>query len=415
MDKINQYLNESPTIFFIYKKKDKWELEYVTNNVKTIFGFTANDFLSKKVNYKESIHKDDFKGFQKEAKEILTYEKETYSFKPYRIVSKDGIHWVNQISKLIKNENGNIDQIYGYITDITTQIEIKQNLQNYINIVNNNVLISISNNKGIIIDCSDAFSKISGYTKDELIGNNHKILKHKDTDVYLHKELWKTIQQGLCWKGEHKNVAKDGSIFWVENTITPSFDEDGNIIKYTSIYIDITHKKEISELLITDYLTKIYNRRYFNDIFTLEFKRAKRHKYTFIFIIIDIDYFKEYNDNYGHHAGDNALIKVAACLKKSLNRPEDYCFRLGGEEFGVITSIIDLKGAICLGEKLLENILNLKIPHEHSKTSSYLSVSLGLKFVEINEDINYTQIYKVADEALYNAKDSGRNKLCVSK
>ena len=164
----------------------------------------------------------------------------------------------------ILTDNNEIQYIICEGQDITEREETRQSLEQYIKIVNENILISITDKEGYIIDLSDAYCKFTGYEKKELIGKTHKLFKYKDNDDYIFKELWSTITKGRLWKGEHQNIKKDGSVFWVENSITPNFDEGKNIIGYTSIYNDITDKKEISELLITDYLTKIYNRRHFN-------------------------------------------------------------------------------------------------------------------------------------------------------
>ena len=297
--------------------------------------------------------------------------------------------------------------------DITEKEETRQSLEQYIKIVNENILISITDKDGFILDLSDAYCKFTGYDKNELIGKTHKLFKYKDNDDYVFKELWTTIKKGKLWKGEHQNIKKDGSVFWVENSITPNLDQKGNIIGYTSIYNDITDKKEISELLITDYLTKIYNRRHFNTVFDIELKRSKRDKKNFVLMILDIDYFKQYNDTYGHDAGDKALYSVANALKYTLKRSEDFLFRLGGEEFGIITSGVDKEGVLILAEKLRESIINLQIEHTGSFINDNLTISIGIKVVEFNSDLIENDIYKLADKALYEAKERGRNKAIV--
>lgn len=313
------------------------------------------------------------------------------------------------------DKEGDVSNILCEAHDITQSINTKKRLDQYMEIVNNNVYISISDVTGKIINISDAYCKLTGYIRDELIGKRHNIFRHPDTEDYIFKELWTTISKGRLWKGEHKNVKKDGSTYWVENSITPNLDENGNVIGYTSIYNDITDKKEISELLITDYLTKIYNRRHFNDVFNLEIKRARRDKKNFVLMILDIDYFKQYNDTYGHDAGDKALQLVANSLKYTLNRAHDFVFRLGGEEFGIITSKIGIDGAKILSNKLKESIENLEIEHKENKVSNFITISIGTKIVSPINDLSPNDIYKLADNALYEAKDSGRNRAVISK
>ncbi len=312
------------------------------------------------------------------------------------------------------DKDGDVSNILCEAHDITQSINTKKRLDQYMEIVNNNVYISISDLSGKIVNISDAYCKLTGYIRDELIGKRHNIFRHPDTEDQVFKELWTTISKGRLWKGEHKNVKKDGTTYWVENSITPNLDEDGNTIGYTSIYNDITDKKEISELLITDFLTKIYNRRHFNDIFNLELKRAKRDKKNFVLMILDIDYFKQYNDTYGHDAGDKALQVVASSLKDTLNRAHDFVFRLGGEEFGIITSKIGIEGTKILANKLKESIENLEIEHKKNRVSNFITISIGTKIVLPESNLSENDIYKLADDALYEAKDSGRNKAVLS-
>ena len=541
MDKLITYLNQSPTVFFILKKKNNiWELEYVTENVINIYGFSSDDFISKKVKHEDFIFAEDLKNFKEEASTLSKIIEDEYIYEPYRILSKEKTTWIKHSTKIIRDKDKKRTHYYGYITDITYEKELynkleladnilnsifnnsfhfitlldnkgkviksnktstniigldefdvlgryfwdcpwwksreqideikndialilengevkksnfyydliasklyldftftpiikdkkvlyiiceghditkrelkRKNLEEYVKIINENILITISDKKGVILDISDAYCNFTGYTKDELKGKKHSIFKHPSNNSYIFKELWKTITHGRIWKGEHLNIKKDGTPFWVENSITPNIDENSNIIGFTSIYNDITDKKKISELLITDYLTKIYNRRHFNTIFDLELKRSKRSKSNLILMIIDIDFFKQYNDTYGHSAGDTALHDVAQALKFTLKRAEDYVFRLGGEEFGIITSNIDQKGVLKLANRLRESVLNLQIEHRNSQTNKYLTISLGIKIVENQSTLCQSDIYKLADEALYKAKQSGRNKSLI--
>ena len=169
--------------------------------------------------------------------------------------------------------------------------------------------------------------------------------------------------------------------------------------------------KMVEEISITDGLTNIYNRRHFNDIFPKIINSSKRKNELVCFLLLDIDYFKPYNDNYGHQAGDDALIKLASCLKKSLKRSDDIAFRLGGEEFGILFKSESKEKAIQFAQKIKEEIEDLKIPHEYNTASKYITASMGLVCQEANEIENEDKIYKLADDLLYKSKESGRNKV----
>lgn len=168
---------------------------------------------------------------------------------------------------------------------------------------------------------------------------------------------------------------------------------------------------KLEQASYTDSLTALYNRRYFNIVYEREFKRSLRSGKSFVFMMLDIDFFKQYNDTYGHLQGDSALQAVAKVLKMTLQRPGDYPFRLGGEEFGIILSDTDCKNAKMMGERVRENIENLKIEHNGSKVSPILTVSIGgiciIPTVHMGEDA----LIHTADTNLYAAKQRGRNQV----
>ena len=291
---------------------------------------------------------------------------------------------------------------------------INSQMKKYIKIVDENVLTSSTDLDGNITYASEAFCEISGYSKDELIGTNHRIIRHSDMKESTYKELWETITSGKTWKGEIKNKKKNGDYYWVKASISPVFDNKGKIISYTAVREDITDKKIIEEISITDGLTNIYNRRYFDEIFPKIINEAKRKNELVAFLFMDIDHFKQYNDNYGHQKGDEVLINFAACLKQSLHRSSDYTFRLGGEEFAVVYQMETKEKAVEFANNLRKNIENLKIEHKYSSVSSYITASMGLICKNANE-IVIDEIYKQADDLLYQAKRSGRNQVKVNE
>ncbi len=413
-NKLLHYLNESPTVFFILKKQDKsWDLEYVTSNVINLYGYSAEDFLNKKFKHEDFIFPEDLHQYRNELRQVSKFINDEYTYKPYRLVNNNQIIWVNHIIKIIRDEKGNVSHYYGYLMDITQAQNAKKELEQYFNILNENVLISVTDKDGMIISVSNAYCKLTQYTKDELIGKNHSIFRHSNTEDSFFSELWEKIKKGEIWKGEHLNIKKDGSEFWVENSITPNFDNSKNIIGYTSVYNDITDKKRIIELSITDYLTQLYNRRHFSVVFDSELKRANRSKKNLVLMMIDIDFFKQYNDTYGHNKGDEVLKSVSKALKATLKRPFDFIFRLGGEEFGIISSDMNYDGALLLSNQLIQAVESLKIEHKSSKISSYVTISMGIKIVEAKSNLDEITIYKLADNALYEAKEKGRNQVVI--
>ena len=305
---------------------------------------------------------------------------------------KEFIILANRLNKTLENKN-----------------IVEKKLQDYVNIVNQNVIVSTTDKKGIITEVSEAFCEISGYKKDELIGKSHNIVRHPNTPASFYKEMWDTLLSKKEWRGEIRNLAKNGDIYWTYAIITPIL-KNSEIIGFTSIKSDITNKKHIEELSITDELTKIYNRRFFNIKIEEEINRAKRDKKELCLIILDIDFFKQYNDTYGHQEGDIVIKSVANVLKRKTNRADDFAFRVGGEEFVIITHIEKDK-VLNYANSIKDDIENLKIEHSGNKASKYVTISLGVvckNAIEINSS---EELYKQADINLYKAKRSGRN--CV--
>jgi diguanylate cyclase (GGDEF)-like protein/PAS domain S-box-containing protein len=318
-------------------------------------------------------------------------------------------------NKKITTEDLTYKEFISLANNLNSTLEEKnrteRKLNSYIEIVNKNVLISSTNKEGIITDISEAFCEISGYSKKELIGKTHAILKHDDTSMDFFTNMWDIILSGKEWRGEIKNKTKQGNTYWVYSIIKPRF-KNGSINGFTSISTNITDKKHVEYLSITDELTGLYNRRFFNLKIEEEINRAKREKNYFSFLIMDIDYFKQYNDTYGHQKGDLALEKVAEILKKKTSRGSDFAFRLGGEEFGIITTL-DKEKMIEFANIIKNEIENLQIEHSQSKVSKFLTTSIGLISKKEAEITNSDNLYKEADDCLYEAKKLGRNSIFI--
>jgi len=169
----------------------------------------------------------------------------------------------------------------------------------------------------------------------------------------------------------------------------------------------------LEDLSRIDGLTHIPNRRYFDEEYQKKCKDMVREQKTAAILMIDVDYFKRYNDHYGHGKGDECLIKIAGALKSSLKRPSDMVARYGGEEFIVILQNIDHEGAVKVAENLIQAVSDLGIKHEYSTASEHVTISLGMAFKPADEKACTEEILKTADDALYRAKEEGRNRFVV--
>lgn len=274
-------------------------------------------------------------------------------------------------------------------------------MKEFMAIIDKYLITSTTDKTGKIISVSQAFCDITGYTRSELIGKNHNIIRHPDMPENLYKGLWQTILQGNVWHGEIKNQRKDGSFYWVDSTITPTLDDQGNIKGFTSIRQDITDKKKVEDLSRTDQLTQLNNRHAMELIFNKEAERSSRYRRAFSIIMFDIDLFKSINDNFGHHAGDLVLVQIAK-ITKQIVRETDSIGRWGGEEFIIICPETSLDNAETLAEKIRFSIENYKFDGLGTRTASF-----GV--AEYFPGESQESLIKRADDALYEAKRSGRN------
>ncbi len=166
---------------------------------------------------------------------------------------------------------------------------------------------------------------------------------------------------------------------------------------------------------ITDSMTKLHNRKYFDTIFDNMPFIANANNWRCAFIMVDIDYFKQYNDTYGHDMGDVALKKVASTLKEYFDKKYEFVFRLGGEEFGVVLFDVNEDSLENCLKDINYKILELEIEHKNSKILDIVSISMGAVIYEPHTYISTNKLYKLADECLYKSKENGRNQYHIYK
>lgn len=285
-------------------------------------------------------------------------------------------------------------------------------LNAFIGIIDEYVITSQTDREGNITYASEAFCRMSGYAKEELIGENHRIVRHLDMPKKLFEGMWQTISSGNIWHGEIKNRMRNGGYYWMDLMISPNV-EEGKITGYTAVGQDITNQKIIEELAITDSMTGLYNRRHYVTTIKEEMNRVKRHGSSLALMMLDVDHFKLYNDTYGHQAGDTVLGKVADVLKYYTSRSGEYAFRLGGEEFGVLLSSMSREEYLELAERIRDAVEGLKLAHEMNSASVYVTVSIGIALFEPYEERSCEELYKEADTQLYIAKEAGRNQVAI--
>jgi diguanylate cyclase (GGDEF)-like protein/PAS domain S-box-containing protein len=304
---------------------------------------------------------------------------------------------------------------------------LAQELVSYLDAIGQHALVSATDTHGRIILVNDKFCQVSGYSRQELLGENHRKVNSGVHPTAFFQNMWKTISSGQNWHGQICNRGKDGSLYWVDSTIVPIIDKDGRIQKYISVRIDITEQKrrqqelenanhelelvnrKLDQLSRIDALTNIANRRYFDEMMAVELSRTQRQQNPLSLLFCDIDYFKKYNDLYGHQAGDVCLQEIAKCIQASFSRTGDVVARYGGEEFAVILPNVNQAHAIDLAESLRLRIRGLALPHKDSPVSDFVTLSIGVTSAVPASDDTAALYIQASDIALYKAKAEGRD------
>ncbi|HZW12631.1 MAG TPA: EAL domain-containing protein [Noviherbaspirillum sp.] len=269
--------------------------------------------------------------------------------------------------------------------------------------------VLITDRNGIIEYVNPWFTKITGYTADEVIGKTPSILKSGDTHPETYKRMWDTLLSGKEWTGELHNTKKNGDSYWCLEVISPLKDDAGNITHFVSVTEDISERKQteqtIRHLAFHDPLTGLPNRRLFND--RLHQAAAMRHRRdnSFALMLLDLDRFKTVNDTLGHDIGD-ALLKAVAARLLSSTRQGDTLARMGGDEFALIALEISQPEDLArMAEKLISILKEPFLLYGHEL---YITTSIGVTLYP-NDAADAEALIKNADIALYRAKDLGRN------
>jgi diguanylate cyclase (GGDEF)-like protein/PAS domain S-box-containing protein len=257
--------------------------------------------------------------------------------------------------------------------------------------------------QGKIVAASQAYTDLCGFTVAELIEKKRMLFVPEKIPVDIYNGLWEALSAGKVWTGELQNVKKEGGTFWLDVTISPEYDVAGKRTGFIAVANDITSRKYIEKLSEIDHLTQVFNRKKIETLLNKEIHRATRYDTTFSVIMIDIDHFKRVNDTYGHQVGDEVLVGAASLIKHSV-RLTDSVGRMGGEEFLVICAQTELEASCDVAEKLRQSL-----SEKPFETAGFQTASFGVS--TYHEGDTPESIVKRADDALYKAKEAGRNRV----
>lgn len=277
-------------------------------------------------------------------------------------------------------------------------------------IFNEHIIYSVTDLDGIITDVSAAFCTETGYSREYAIGKTHSFLRDPSFPNEVYEQLWDTITKDKTWKGQIKNIRKNSEAYWINTSVQPIFSDKNIKLGYIAIRQNITKEKRCEELSLIDELTGAYNRRKFNIEINNFLINYYRYDDNFSLLMMDIDHFKNFNDDYGHLVGDAVLKRVCNVIKNNI-REGDLFARWGGEEFALVLNKVD-KSKIDKTCIELLNKVRLDLPRFLLKNfgiETSLTCSIGLTSPERSDSVD--TLIKRADAALYLAKENGRNRV----
>ena len=308
-------------------------------------------------------------------------------------------------------EGGEPIGVVGSARDVTAERDVQEKLRVAASVLaNSSEALLLCDAGNCIVDINPAFTRLTGYRLDEVLGKNPNFLHSGKQGDAFYAAMWAQIGSKGRWQGEVWNRRKNGDIYAEWLTVNTLYHDDGSVHRRVGLFSDITEKKRSEELIWTqanfDALTGMPNRRMFLDRLAQDLKKAHRGGFKLALLFLDLDHFKEINDTLGHDVGDvlltEAARRIAACTRES-----DTVARIGGDEFTVILAeLTDTSGV----DRIANDILNaLAQPFLLGTEQAYVSVSIGIT-VYPDDALNQENLLKNADQAMYVSKDEGRNR-----
>lgn len=349
--------------------------------------------------------------YQADDKEVMTTKQAKLNIEEPQHTPDGRTIWLRTSKVPLLDIAGEVIGVLGVYDDITVIKEYQDKLMLTSKVFENTQEgIMITNAERELIDVNDAFSKISGYTRTEVLGKNPGVFKSGRHDDEFYQDMWKIINTKGHWSGEIWNRNKDGNVYPAWFNISEIHDEGGKVSHYVGIFADISlfkqHEKQLEHIAHYDGLTGVPNRVLLVDRMKQAIAQAHRDKNFLAVCYLDLDGFKPINDRHGHFVGDQVLIKLSECILNTI-REGDTLSRLGGDEFVILLLGLE-KMDECFQrvEQLLKNIAQ---PISINEQLFSVTASIGIT-VYPNDDYDSDTLLRHADQAMYHAKQSGKNR-----
>ncbi|WP_287877411.1 diguanylate cyclase [Aquitalea sp.] len=266
-----------------------------------------------------------------------------------------------------------------------------------------------------IVYVNHAFCRLCGYDRAEILGRSPRFLQGPQTDRSVLQTIRIAMEEARPIRLQLLNYHKSGRAYWVELSIMPLLDDAGSASHFVAIERDVTQWHSLHEALyllaVTDELTGLFNRRMFVDVGNKFLNLARRHGTSLCVVMLDLDHFKLVNDCYGHQTGDQLLQLVGKVLEKGI-RDSDVAGRLGGEEFGILLPDTAQQDALLVVRRI-QTLLHSECRQTNLPAGAWVTVSIGLSMLG-TADSRLDSILQRADQALYTAKERGRNRIEIS-
>lgn len=376
-------------------------IRLITGNVKQL-EMTKNEYLA-------SIHPNDRANIVSDINQCIDAAKE-YNV-DHRIITKRGnVRWFNTKGTLVRDNSGCAITMLGVSVDITERklFEEKLHLSSRV-FRDTHEGIIITNADKVIVDVNPAFCHITGYSHDEVIGRNPSFLNSGKQTESFYKNIWKQLSLYGHWQGEVWNCKKDGELY-AELLNISVLKDDNNVTFYLGIFTDITQAKrqqeQLSRIAHYDLLTNLPNRVLLADRLSQTMLQCRRHNNSLAVVFLDLDGFKHVNDSHGHDIGDKLLIALSIRLKDAL-REGDSLARIGGDEFvAVLTNLGSVADCVPVLERLLAAAAK---PVTVNDIVLNVSASIGVTIYP-EDNLDAEQLMRHADQAMYIAKQMGKNR-----